>query len=163
MVLILSECIIFIIVIIFVVTFVRGIHKDAPERNHLFKVYSFAAVIYLQFELHVMLTSHVTCFVLVYQHFPKYVCSAHYGCFCGSLVLYSLIMFLSYFMNDFEMVLVAPVVIDITPVFIFHICCISHVSYSCFKIFSDSFLIKFLSPEIATALNIHVPSLLSQL
>jgi hypothetical protein len=62
-------------------------------------------------------------------------------------------------MNDFEMVLVAPIVTDITAVFTFHMLSISSVSYSYFRIFSASFLIKFLSPEIATALNIHVPSL----
>ena len=66
-------------------------------------------------------------------------------------------------MNDFEMVLVAPVVTGITPVFTFHMLCISSVSCSYFRTFSSSLLIKFVSPEIATALNIHVPSSLSGL
>jgi len=110
-----------------------------------------------------MLTSHVTCFVLIHHYFPKYMCSAHYGCFCTSLVLCFLIMFLGYFLNDFEMVLVAPIITDITPVLTVHMLCISSVSRSCFRIFWASFWIKFLSPEIATALNIHVSSSLSRL
>jgi hypothetical protein len=137
--------------------------KYILERNHLFRVYSFATVLYLQFVLHVMLTSHVIRFVLLHHYFPQYVCSAQYGCFCSSLVLCFQIIFLRYFMNDFEMVLVVRVVTGIAFVFTFHMRCISSASYSYFRIFSAFFLIKFLSSEIAAALNIHVPSSLSRI
>jgi hypothetical protein len=36
-------------------------------------------------------------------------------------------MLLTYFLNDFEMVPVAPIITDITLVFTFHMCCISIV------------------------------------
>ena len=67
-----------------------------------------------------------------------------------------------YFMNDFQMVPVAPIITGITLVFTFHVRCISIVRSLYFKIFSASFLITFLSPEIATSINIHVPASLSR-
>ena len=45
----------------------------------------------------------------------------------------------------------------VSLVFTFHICCISVVRSLYFRIFSASFLITFLSPEIAASLNVHVP------
>ena len=70
-----------------------------------------------------------------------------------------------YFLNDFEMVPVTPIITGITLVFTFHMHCISIVRSLYFKIFSASFLITFLSrsPEIATSINIHVPASLSRI
>ena len=72
-------------------------------------------------------------------------------------------MLLTYFLNDFEVVPVAPIIIGITFVFTFHMRCISIVRSLYFRIFSASFLITFLSPEIATSINIHVPFSLSRI
>ena len=47
--------VIIIIIIILVITFVRGIYNYIPETNHVYTVHSVAAVLYLQFVLHVML------------------------------------------------------------------------------------------------------------
>jgi hypothetical protein len=66
-------------------------------------------------------------------------------------------MVLTYFLNDFEMVPVAPIFTGITLVFTFHIRCIYIVRSLYFKLFSASFLVTFLSPGIATSINIHVP------
>src|SRR5215469_15006946 len=77
--------------------------------------------------------------------------------FCSSLTSWFPGMLLTYFLNDFEMVPVAPITTGITLAFIFHMRCISIVRYLYFKIFSASFLITFLSPEIATSINVHVP------
>ena len=57
-------------------------------------------------------------------------------------------MSLTYFLNYFEMVPVAPIVTGITFVFTFHMRCISIVRSLYFRIFSASFLITFLSPVI---------------
>ena len=70
-------------------------------------------------------------------------------------------MLLTYFLNDFEMVPVAPIVTGITFVFTFHMLCISIVRSLYFRILWASFLITFLSPEIATSINMHVPFSLS--
>jgi len=47
--------IIIIIIIILVITFIQGIYNYISEPNHVSRVYSVAAVLYLQFVLHVML------------------------------------------------------------------------------------------------------------
>ena len=50
-----------------------------------------------------------------------------------------------------------------TFVFTFHISCISIVRSLYFRIFSATFLITLLSPEIATSINIHIPFSLSRI
>jgi hypothetical protein len=65
-------------------------------------------------------------------------------------------MSLTYFLNDLEMVPVAPVITGITLVFTFHMHCIYIVSSLYFKIFSASFLITFLSPGIAIIIIIII-------
>ena len=72
-------------------------------------------------------------------------------------------MLLTYFLNDIEIVPVAPIITGITFVFKFHMRCIYIVRSSYFRIFSASFLIAFLSPEIASSINIHVPFSLSRI
>ena len=66
-------------------------------------------------------------------------------------------MLLTYFLNVFEIVPVAPVITGITFVFTFHMRSISIVRSLHFRIFSAPFLITFLSHEIAASINIHVP------
>ena len=82
-------------------------------------------------------------------------CSSLNSCFPG--------MLLRYFLNDFLMVPVVPVITGITFAFTFHMRCISIVRSLYFRIFSASFFITFLSPEIATSINIHVPFSLSRI
>jgi hypothetical protein len=53
---------------------------------------------------------------------------------------------LTYFLNDLEIVPVAPIITGITCVFTFHMRCIYIVRSLYFRIFSASFLITFLSP-----------------
>jgi hypothetical protein len=65
-------------------------------------------------------------------------------------------MLLTYFLNDFEMVPVVPIITGITFVFTFHMRYISIVMSLYFKIFSASFLIIFLAPKIAASIYIHV-------
>ena len=74
-------------------------------------------------------------------------CSSMTSCFPGMLLVY--------FLNDFEIVPVAPITTGITFVVTFHMRCVSVVRSLYFRIFSASFLITFLSPEMAT--SIHVP------
>ena len=77
------------------------------------------------------------------------LCSSLTSCFPG--------MLLTYFLNDFEIAPVAPTITGITFVFTFYMRCMPVVRSVYFRIFSASFLITFLSPEIATSINIHVP------
>ena len=59
--------------------------------------------------------------------------------FCSSFTSWFPGMLLMYFLNDFEMVPVAPIITGITLVFTFHMRCISIVRSLYFKIFSASF------------------------
>ena len=83
--------------------------------------------------------------------------------FCSSLTSCFPGMLLTYFLNDFEIVPVASIITAITFVFTFHIRCISIVRSLYIRNFSASFLITFLSPEIATSINVHVPLSLSRI
>jgi hypothetical protein len=56
-----------------------------------------------------------------------------------------------------------PIITGITFVFTFHMHCIYIVWSLYFRIFSASFLITFLSPGIATSINIHVLFSLSRI
>ena len=78
--------------------------------------------------------------------------------FCISLISCLPSVSLRYCLNDFEMVLVASVITGITLSSTFHMCWIYSIRSLYFRIFCASFLITFLSPEIATSINIHVPS-----
>ena len=83
--------------------------------------------------------------------------------FCSSLTSWFPGMLLTYFLNDFEMVPVAPIITGITFVFTFYMRCISIVRSLYFRIFSASFLITFLSPGIATFIIIIIIIIISEI
>jgi hypothetical protein len=62
--------------------------------------------------------------------------------------------------TDSEMIPVAPVVTGITFTFTFHTPC---PSMQCFRTYSASFLITFLSPEITPSITTRAPSVLSRI
>ena len=70
--------------------------------------------------------------------------------FCSSLISCFPGMLLRYCLNYFEMVPVAHIITGITSVFAFHMCCMVITRSLYFIIFSASFCITFLSPEMAT-------------
>ena len=70
-------------------------------------------------------------------------------------------MLLRYCLSDFEMFTVAPIITSITFAFTLHMNWISIMRPVYFKIFSASLLITFLSPGIATSINVHVSFLLT--
>jgi hypothetical protein len=57
-------------------------------------------------------------------------------------------------MNDFEVVPVTPIITDFTSAVKFHMHCISILENLHYIILSNPFSITFLSPEIATSINI---------
>ena len=83
--------------------------------------------------------------------------------FCSSFISYFSGMLLRYFLNYFETLWVALTITVIAFVVTFHLFCICIVKSLYFRIFSVSFLMIFLSPEIATSIITRVPSLLSRI
>jgi len=56
----------------------QGIYTYIPETNYVPREYSVAAILLLLF---MVLIFSVASIVFLHWHFPKYVCSAQYGCF----------------------------------------------------------------------------------
>ena len=152
-----------IIIIIIIISFMQGIYTYIPETNCVAREYSVAAILLLLF---MVLISLVSVFNLLYFYISTFrsMCAVpNMAVFWSSLTSCFPGMLLTYFLNDFEIVPVAPVITRITFVFTFHVRCISIVRSLYFKIFSASFLIAFRSPEIANSINIHVPFSLSRI
>ena len=141
----------------------QGIYTYIPGTNYVPREYSVAAILLFPF---MVLISSVPVLNLLYFYISTFrsMCAVpNMAVFCSSLTSCFPGMLLTYFLNDFEIVPVAPIVTGITFVFTFHMRCISIVRSLYFRIFWASFLIIFLSPEIAMFINIHVPFLLSQI
>jgi len=116
----------------------RHIYHHIPETNHVSRVYSVAAVLCLQFVLHVMLFRKwnmsrsltlalsalcVQCPIWLFFAVPEF------RAFPVTLLRYCL--------SDFEMLPVAPIITGITFAFTLHKRRISITRSSHFKIFSD--------------------------
>jgi len=141
----------------------QGIYTYIPKTNCVPREYSVAAILLLLF---MVLMSLVSVLNLPYFYISTFrsMCSVpNMAVFWSSLISCFPGMLLTYFLNDFETVPVAPIIIHITFVFTFHVRCIYTVRSLYFRIFSASFLITFLSPEISTSINIHVPFSLSRI
>ena len=64
--------------------------------------------------------------------------------FCSSLISCFPVMLLMYFLNEFEMVPVVPIITDITFVVTFPLRCVSIVRFVHYRIFSTYFIITLL-------------------
>ena len=142
----------------------QGIYTYIPETNYVPREYSVSAILLLLFMVLISLVS-----VLIYCTFKLVLSEVCVQC---PIWLFSVVprhrVFLvgcscTYFFNNFETVPVSPIITGITFVLTFHMRYISIVRSLYFKTFSASFLITFLSPEIATSINIHVPFSLSRI
>ena len=153
-IIILLPVIIIIIIIIIIISFMQGIYTYIPETNYVSREYSVLLLLFM------VLISLVSVLNLLYFYISTFrsVCAVpNMDVFCSSLTSCFPDMLLTYFLNYFEIVPVAPVITCIAFVFTFHMGCISIVRSLYFRILPASFLITFLSPEIATSINIHVP------
>jgi len=138
------------------------LHVCISETNHVSRVQSFASVPYLQFVLHVMLFRPWNTFCIFTLPLSTVCVQCPIWLFFGgsSLISCSSGMLLRYCLSDFEVVPLTHIITGIAFAFTFHMRWISVVGSLYFGIFSASFLITFLSPEIAISINIHVTLLL---
>jgi len=126
------------------------------ETNHVPTEHRVAAILVLLFMVLISLFPALTPLYLYVSTFRSTCAVPNMAVFCSSLISWFPGMFLAYFLNDFEMVPVAPIITAITFVFTFNMRCISIVSPLYFRIFSASYLITFMFPGIATSNNIQV-------
>ena len=105
----------------------QGIYAYIPETNYIPREYRVAAILLLLF---MVLTSLVSVLNLLYFYISAF-CSMgavpNMAVFCSSLTSWFPGMMLTYFLNDFEILPVAPIITGITFVFTFHMRCISIV------------------------------------
>ena len=81
----------------------QGICNYIPETNHVSIVYSVAAVLYLQFVLHVMLFGPCNNVLYFRLEFPaEYVQCPIWLFFCSSLISFFPGMFIRYCLSDSE-------------------------------------------------------------
>ena len=139
----------------------QAIYTYIPDTNYVPREYSVAAILLLLFMVLMSLLSVLNLLYVYISTFQSMCALPNMAVFSSSFTSCSPGMLLMYFLNDFEIVPVAPIVTVITFVFTFHMRCISIVRSLYFRIFWASFLVIFLSPEIATSINIHVPFSLS--
>ena len=141
----------------------QGSHTHIPGTNHVPRGYIVAAILSLLSMVPLCLVLALALLFFYVSTFRSMCAVPNMAVFCSSLTSWFPGMSLTYFLSDLEMVPVVPIITGITLVFTFHMRCISIVRSLYFKIFSASFLITFLSPGIATSINMHVLFSLSQI
>ena len=62
------------------IAYMQGIYNYVPETTRVCSLYSFAAVLYLQFVLHVTLFPMLNVLHFNIQHFLQFVFNVQYGC-----------------------------------------------------------------------------------
>ena len=140
----------------------QSIYTYFPETNYVPKEHSVEAILLLLFMVFIPLVSVLNLLYFYISNFRSMCAVPNMAVFCSSLTSCCPVIFRTYFLNYFEIVPFAPIITGITFVFTFHMRCISFVRSLYFRIFSASLLITFLSPEITTSINIHVPLTLSR-
>jgi len=128
-----------IIIIIIVISFTQGIYTYIPETNYVPREYSVAAILLLLFMVIISLVPVLNLLYVYISPFRSMCAVPNMAVFCSSLTSWFPGMLLTYFLNEFGMVPVAPIITGTTFVFTFHMRCISIVRSLYFRIFSASF------------------------
>jgi hypothetical protein len=105
----------------------QGIYTYIPEINHVPKEYNVPAILSLMFVVPISLAPLLALSYFYISTFWSMCAVPSMAVFCSSLTSRFPGMVLTYFLNDFEMVPVAPIITGIALVFTFHIRCISIV------------------------------------
>ena len=127
--------IVIIIIIIIIISFTHGIYTHIPETNYVPREYNVAVILLLLF---MVLISLVSVFNLLYFYIGTFrsMCAVpNMAVFCSSLTSCFPGMLLTYFLNDIEIVPVAPIITGIAFVFTFHMRYISIVRFIIIIIF----------------------------
>jgi hypothetical protein len=136
----------------------QGIRTYIPEANYVPREYSVAAILLLLFMVHISLAPVLN---LLYFYISTFQCPI--WLFSASPWLHGFLVCCACVFWMTEIVPIAPIITGITFVFTFHKHCISIVRSLYYKIFLASFFVTFLSPEIATSINMHILFSLSRI
>ena len=105
----------------------QGIYTYIPETSYVSREYSVAAILLLLFMGLISLVSVLNLLHFYISTFRSMCTMPNMAVSRSSLTSCFPGMLLTYFLNDFEIVPLAPVMTVITFVFTFHMCCISIV------------------------------------
>ena len=122
--------IIIIITIIMFISFTHGIYTYIPETNYVPREYSVAAILLLLFMVLISLVPVLNPLYVYISTFRSTCAVPNMAVFCSSLISCFPGILLKYFLNDFEIVPVAPIITGIT--FVFYI---PHALYFYCKVF----------------------------
>jgi hypothetical protein len=117
----------------------QGIYTYIPETNYVPREYSVAAILLLLFTVLISLVSVLNLLYFYISTFRSMSAVPNMAVFWSSSTSCFPGMLLTHFLNDFEIVPVAPIITGITFDFTFHVRCISVVRSLYFRIFSASF------------------------
>jgi hypothetical protein len=106
-----------VIIIIIFSSFLQGSHTYIPETNHIPREYTVAAILSLLFMVPVSPVPALTLLYFYSGTFRSMCAVPNMAVFCCSITSWFLGMLLTCFLNDFEMVPVAPIITGITLVF----------------------------------------------
>ena len=100
--------------IIIIISFMQGIYTYIPETNCVPREYSVAAILWFLFMVLISLVSVLNLLYFYISTFRSMCAVPNMAIFCSSLTLWFPGMLLTYFLNDFEIVPVAPIITGIT-------------------------------------------------
>ena len=123
------------------ISFMQVVYTYIPVTNHVPRGRCVAAILMLLFMVLRSLVPALTPLYLYVSTFRSMCGVPNMAVLCSSLTSWFPGVLLTYFLNDFEMVPVAPIITGITFVFKFHMRCISVVGSLYFRNSSASFLI----------------------
>ena len=141
----------------------QGIYTSIPETNCVPREYSVAAILLLLFMVLISLVSVLNLLYFYISTFRSICAVPNMAVFCSSLTSCFPGMLLTYFLND---LVIDPVATIITVSLLFlHSTCAVFLFWGLYILESSRLLllITFLSPQIATSINIHVPFSLSRI
>ena len=105
--------IIIIIIIIIIIPFMQGIYTYIPETNYAPREYSVAAILLLLFMVLISLVAMLNLLYFYISTFRSICAVPNVAVFCSSLTSCFPGMLLTYFLNDSEIVPVAPIITGI--------------------------------------------------
>ena len=112
----------------------QGIYTYIPEKNYVLREYSVVAILLLLFMVIILLVSGLNLLYFYISTFQSMCAVRNMAVFCSFLTSWFSGKLLIYFLNDFEIVPVAPIITGITFVSTFHMRCISIVRSLYFRI-----------------------------
>ena len=106
-----------LLLLLLFISFIQGIYTYIPETNCVPREYSVAAILLLLFMVLISLVSVLNLLHFYISTFRSMCAVPNMAVFCSSFTSCFPGMLLTYFLNDFEIVPVAPVITGITSVF----------------------------------------------